>query len=180
MPYPSFEHPVHRFRPDERLVAQRQILREELWLPERGGFMHLYLYSRAGDLIRQLTEGEWMIDTPAWNLLIPGRPVHVDPAGDWAYFSCSRNSPLERQIYRGNISSGALEQVSQPAGFHFRALSGDGQYLVDQFSDVSTPPLTKILKADGTLMSVLGQSAGSALELPEVTREFLTIKAHDG
>jgi dipeptidyl-peptidase 4 len=151
-----------------------------LWLSEGDGFMHLYLYSRAGDLIRQLTEGEWMIDTPAWNLLIPGRPVHVDPAGDWAYFSCTRNSPLERQIYRVNISSGALEQVSQPAGFHFGALSGDGQYLVDQFSDVSTPPLTKILKADGTLMSVLGQSAGPSLELPEVTREFVTIKAHDG
>jgi len=151
-----------------------------LWLSERDGFMHLYLYSRQGELIRQLTEGEWMIDTPAWNLLIPGRPVYVDPAGDWAYFSNTKNSPLERQIYRVNITSGALEQVSQPAGFHFGALSGDGQYLVDQYSDVSTPPVTKILKADGTVVSVLGQSAGPTLQLPQVTREFVTIKAHDG
>jgi dipeptidase D len=151
-----------------------------LWLSERDGFMHLYLYSREGELIRQLTEGEWMIDTPAWNLLIPGRPVSVDPAGTWAYFSCTKNSPLERHIYRVNITSSALEQVSQPAGFHFGALSGDGQYLVDHYSDISTPPITHILKADGTEWDQLAQRAGPALKLPQVTREFLTIKARDG
>jgi dipeptidyl-peptidase-4 len=151
-----------------------------LWLSERDGFMHLYLYSRQGELIRQVTKGDWMIDTPAWNLLVPGRPVYVDPAGAWAYFSTTKNSPLERQIYRVNIASGALEQVSQPAGFHFGALSSDGQYLVDQYSDISTPPITQILKADGTQVIVLGQSAGPTLQLPTLTREFVTLKAHDG
>jgi dipeptidyl-peptidase-4 len=151
-----------------------------LWLSERDGFMHLYLYSRQGELVRQLTQGDWMIDTPAWNLLIAGRPVYVDPASKWAYFSATKNSPLERQIYRVDIASGVLEQVSQGAGFHFGALSGDGQYLVDQFSDVSTPPVTRILTADGADVRVLAQRAGPTLELPQVTREFLTIQAHDG
>ena len=151
-----------------------------LWLSERDGFMHLYLYARDGELIRQLTEGEWMIDTPAWNLLIPGRPFYVDPAGTWAYFSCTKASPLERHIYRVNITSGDLEQLSGAAGFHFGALSADGQYLVEQFSDISTPPITKILKADGTEVSELAQRAGPTLDLPQVTREFIIIKAHDG
>jgi dipeptidyl-peptidase-4 len=151
-----------------------------LWLSERDGYMHLYLYSRQGDLIRQVTRGEWMIDSPAWNLLIPGRPVYVDPAGEYAYFSSTKNSPLERQIYRIEIAGGKLEQVSQRAGFHLGALSGDGNYLVDQFSNVSTPPTTWIVKADGTQVGVLGQCAGPAITLPQVTREFLKIKAHDG
>ncbi len=151
-----------------------------LWLSERSGYMHLYLYSRQGQMMRQLTQGNWMIDTPAWNLLIPGKPVYVDPAGTYAYFSSTKNSPLERQIYRLDIASGKLQQVSQQAGFHFGALSGDGQYLVDQFSDVSTPPITWIVKADGTRVKVLGQCAGPSVQLPNVSREFLTIKAHDG
>jgi len=151
-----------------------------LWLSERDGFMHLYLYSRQGELIRQLTQGDWLIDTPAWNLLIPGKPVYVDPSGTWAYFSTTKNSPLERQIYRRDIASGKLEQVSQQAGFHFGALSGDGQYLIDQFSDVSTPPVTWILKADGTRVGVLGQCAGPSVQMPKFTREFLKIQAHDG
>jgi dipeptidyl-peptidase 4 len=151
-----------------------------LWLSERDGFMHLYLYSREGELIRQVTQGEWMIDTPAWNLLAPGRPVFVDPAGEWAYFSATKNSPLERQIYRVQIAGGALEQISQPDGFHFGALSGDGHFLVDQYSDVATPPITRILRADGTEVNVLAQRSGPALDLPAVEREFLTVKAHDG
>ena len=89
-----------------------------LWLSERDGFMHLYLYAQDGTLVKQLTQGDWMIDSSAYNLLTPGRPVHVDPAGSWAYFTTTRTSPLERQIDRVNIASGQLEQVSQQPGFH--------------------------------------------------------------
>ncbi len=119
-----------------------------LWLSERDGFMHLYLYTIEGELVRQLTQGEWMIDSTAWNLLTPGRPVHVDPSGTWAYFIATKNSPLERQVYRVNISNGQLEQISEEQGFHFAALSGDGKYLVDQFSNVDTPPVTRILSTE--------------------------------
>ncbi|WP_010696153.1 DPP IV N-terminal domain-containing protein [Saccharopolyspora spinosa] len=33
-----------------------------LWLSERSGWKHLYLYDIEGNLIRQLTEGEWPVD----------------------------------------------------------------------------------------------------------------------
>ncbi len=151
-----------------------------LWLSERSGFMHLYLYERDGTLVRQVTAGDWMIDTPAWNVLVPGRPVFVDPAGDWAYFSATKESPLQRQVYRAEIATGRLERLSKDAGFHFGALSGDGRFLVDQWSDVTTTPVTWIVKADGTQVEVLGRSAPPALDLPDVTREFVTVKAHDG
>ncbi len=151
-----------------------------LWLSERDGFMHLYLYAADGTLVRQLTQGDWMIDSSAWNLLTPGRPVHVDPAGTWAYFTTIRTSPLERQIDRVNIGDGQLEQVSQQPGFHLSALSADGQYLVDQVSDVDTPPVTQMVKTDGSGTAVLDEAAGPALDLPQVTREFLTVQAADG
>jgi dipeptidyl-peptidase 4 len=151
-----------------------------LWLSERDGYMHLYLYSREGALIRQVTKGDWMIDSPAWNLLVPGHPLYADPTGKYAYFSCTKNSPLERQIYRVEIADGKLEQVSQWSGFHLGALSGDGRYLVDQYSDISTPPVTWIVQGNGTRVKVLGQCSGPAVALPQVKREFLTIKAHDG
>ena len=151
-----------------------------LWLSERDGFMHLYLYTREGKLVRQLTQGDWMIDSSAWNLLTPGRPVHVDPSGTWAYFITTKNSPLERQIYRLNIANGQLQQISEGPGFHFQALSGDGKYVVDQFSDVATPPVTSIVVSDGSALQVLAACAGPSLDLPKLTREFVTVKAHDG
>ena len=151
-----------------------------LWLSERDGFMHLYLYSRQGELVRQLTQGEWMIDSPAWNVLVPGRPVFTDPAGRYAWFATTKNGPLERQIYRLEIATAKLDQVSQRAGFHLAALSGDGRFLVDQFSDVATPTVSSILGSDGTLVTTLAQCAGPSLPLPSVQRQFLTVKARDG
>jgi dipeptidyl-peptidase-4 len=42
------------------------------------------------------------------------------------------------------------------------------------------PPVTTILRADGNPVEILGQCAGPALDLPEVSREFVRLKAHDG
>ncbi len=151
-----------------------------LWLSERDGFMHLYLYSIDGRLISRLTDGDWLIDTTPYGILTAGRPVHVDPAGGWAYFNTTAAGPLERQLYRLDIDTGELQQISQEAGFHEAALSGDGTYLVDQFSAVDTPPVTRILKADGSQVTELGRCAGPSLDLPKVSREFLTVTAHDG
>jgi dipeptidyl-peptidase-4 len=150
-----------------------------LWLSERDGFMHLYLYSLDGSLVRQLTQGEWLIDTNPFDILTPGRPVQVDPTGTRACFSTTAASPLERHFYRLNLESGGLERLTQRPGFHQASLSGDGQYLVDRFSSVDVPPVTTILQADGSEVRELGHCAGPSLELPQVRREFLTIKARD-
>jgi dipeptidyl-peptidase 4 len=151
-----------------------------LWLSERDGFMHLYLYDRRGNLLQQLTHGEWMIDSIAWNLLMPGRPVQVDPAGEWAYFVSTRNGPLERQVDRVAIETGDLESIPGAPGWHAAALSGDGRYLVDQYSDVETPPVTRVLGSGGGEESVLAHADGPVEALPALVREFVTVTAHDG
>jgi dipeptidyl-peptidase-4 len=78
------------------------------------------------------------------------------------------------------IATGKLELMSQQQGFHSFSLSGDGKYLLDQFSDVLTPPVTMIVNSDGSGSHLLAQCAGPALTLPRITREFVTLKAHDG
>lgn len=151
-----------------------------LWLSERDGFMHLYLYTTGGELIRQLTQGEWMIDSSGYYILVPGRPVAVDLAGERAYYLSTRSSPLERQIERVNIDTGEWEQLTQSPGFHLMTLSSDGRYLVDQYSDVATPPITRIAGTEAGSEHVLAAAAPPDLALPNVTREFVTVAAHDG
>jgi dipeptidyl-peptidase 4 len=150
-----------------------------LWISERSGFMHLYICTMAGSA-QQLTSGNWLIDNNAYNLLIPGRPVYVDPTGTWAYFSATKESPLERHIYRVNIATGSLEKLSSRAGFHFMTLSGNGRYVAEKFSSVDTPPITSVLTAEGDAFDVISRCTGPALTLPNFTREFLVVKAHDG
>ena len=162
-------------------AARRRQRRWAVPLALRARRVHAPLPLRAGRHAgKQLTQGDWMIDSSAYNLLTPGRPVHVDPTGTWAYFTTTRSSPLERQIERVDLATGELQQVSEQAGFHLSALSSDGSYLVDQYSAVDTPPITQIVKTDGSGSAVLSEAAGPALTLPQLTREFVTVKAHDG
>jgi dipeptidyl-peptidase 4 len=151
-----------------------------LWLSERDGFMHLYLYDSQGTMLRQLTRGEWMIDSAAWNLIVPGRPVQVDRDRTWAWFITTRDGPLERQLYRVELASGELERLSHEPGWHGLALSPDGRYLVDQYSDVATPPVTQVLDGDGSGGRVIARAEGPTLAVPALSREFLTVTAHDG
>ena len=152
-----------------------------LWLSERDGFMHLYLYAQDGTLAKQLTQGDWMIDSSAYNLLTPGRPVHVDPTGTLGVLH--HHAAAARWSARSTASTsatGELQQVSQQAGFHLSALSGDGRYLVDQFSDVDTPPITQIVKTDGSGAASAGRGCRASPGPAQLTREFVTVKAHDG
>ena len=120
--------------------------------------------------MRQLTQGDWMIDSSAWNLLTPGRPVHVDPAGAWAYFTATRNSPLERQIDRVNITTGELEQVSQEPGLHLHRPSRATAATWSTSTPTSTtPPVTRIVQTDGSGTEVLATAAGPALDLPALS-----------
>jgi dipeptidyl-peptidase-4 len=151
-----------------------------LWLSERSGFMHIYLYSLDGRLVRQLTAGDWLVDTTAWDVLNPEMPVQVDSEGKFAYFSTTRSGPLDRQLSRLDMESGELTPLSRSPGFHFGMLSADGRFILTQSSDVDTPPVATILKPDGAPVEVLGLSAGPALALPKLSREFLTLKARDG
>jgi dipeptidyl-peptidase-4 len=151
-----------------------------LWLSERDGFMHLYLYGMDGELVRQLTDGEWMIDSSAWNLLTPGRPVHVPPDGEYAYFVSTAAGPLERQLQRVKPDGGEPEVISAEPGFHAHALSADGKWLVDQWSNVDTPPVTLVTPTGGGDSQQLSVAAGPALDLPAVSREFVSIEAADG
>ena len=36
-----------------------------IWASERSGFNHLYLYDSGGNLVRQLTSGDWQVDSVA-------------------------------------------------------------------------------------------------------------------
>ncbi|MBU1943471.1 MAG: S9 family peptidase [Actinobacteria bacterium] len=154
--------------------------RSFLWLSERDGFMHLYRFSRAGELEKQLTSGDWLIDSNAYDILTPSRPVHVNREGTLAYFSATRDGPLERQVYRLDIETGKLRRVSKGPGFHSAALSGDGEYLWDQYSGTEKPPITAIYREDGSEAKVLAECAGPSLDLPGVKREFLKVRADDG
>ena len=116
-----------------------------LWLSERDGFRHVYLYSINSRKGRQLTSGSWEVTG------ING----VDEAAGRVYYTSSETSPLERQFYSIGMMAGERKQrLSSGAGTHSIAMGPGARFYLDTFSSVSSSPRTTLHSGDGRELGV--------------------------
>jgi dipeptidyl aminopeptidase/acylaminoacyl peptidase len=145
--------------------AHKQYLRhldrtgELLWMSERDGWSHLYLYNaRTGAVKNQVTKGEWVV-----------RGVdRVDEEKRQVWFRASGIYPKQDPYYihycRINFDGTGLVRLTEGDGTHTVEYSPDGKYLVDTYSRVDLPPVTELRSAeDGKLVSELERGDWSAL-----------------
>ena len=170
---------------------------ELIWLSERSGWAHLYLYDlNTGDLKHALTEGEWLV-RDILHVDIEQREVLVQTAG-----RDSAISPYYRDICRLNIDSGeltplvtgnydhvVLESDSLVVGIcqqlgkeqaEVHGISSDGQYLVATRSRVDTAPETLLINRNGNEPLLLESADISCLPKDWQWPEAITVKAADG
>ena len=148
-----------------------------LWLSERDGWMHLYLYGLDGQLQKQLTHGDWMIDGPIFHD-VPN--AGSGEKGGWAYFAATNPDPRERQLYRVRLEGSSLERLSQQPGVHELNLSPDGRFLLDTFSSLHDPPETRLLEADGSPVATLSKQTAHLDDYALGKSELVEVKAADG
>jgi dipeptidyl-peptidase 4 len=148
-----------------------------LWLSERDGWLHLYLYGSHGKLLKKLTSGDWMLDHP----LFSDMPMY-QRGGDsgWVYFLSTQADPRQRQIYRVRLNGSRLERLSKEPGTHTFLLSPDGRYYVETFSDYRTPPVTRLFSSDGALLATLDKPENHLRDYALGETDFITVKASDG
>jgi dipeptidyl-peptidase-4 len=115
-----------------------------LWLSERDGFRHIYLYSAGGALLRQLTKGSFEITGIAG----------VDEQAERVYYTSNEASPLERHIYSINLDGRNRRQLSSGAGTHSIGLGPGAKFYLHTYSSVSAPPRTTLHAGDGTELGV--------------------------
>ncbi|MBN7819530.1 S9 family peptidase [Bowmanella yangjiangensis] len=120
-----------------------------IWSSERDGFKHLYLYKNDGSLLRQLTQGKWVVDDIA----------AVDETNAWVYFTGRKDTPLEKHLYKVSLNGGEITKVSQRSGFHGISFDRKAQVYIDRFSTINTPPQVSLHKADGNRLAWLAENA---------------------
>ena len=116
-----------------------------VWVSERNGYRHLYLYNYEGNLINQITEGSWEIT----------EVLGIFEADGWVYFSGKKDTPLEQHIYRVKLTGGNEERISHQVGWNTANFSPHYKYFVNEFSSVKHPSKTLLKKTDGTLIRIL-------------------------
>ena len=144
-----------------------------LWISERDGWDHIYLYGMDGRLIRRLTEGEW----PVLGI------VHVDEAAGYVYFNGHRDRerPYDTHLYRVPLDGGEVVRLTEGEGQHSATVSPNGAYVVDTHSSTSRPHRTEMRTTSGELVYVVTEADVSALdELGWIPPEEFVVKAADG
>ena len=142
-----------------------------LWLSERDGFRHMYLYSADGKAAGQLTKGSWEVTG------IDG----ADEAAGRIYYTASETSPLERQFYSVKMTGEDKQRLSSGSGTHTIAMGPGGHFYLDTFSSVSSPPRTTIHDGDGRELGVYRERNQRVTEEYEILpTELVNFHISDG
>lgn len=116
-----------------------------IWQSERDGYNHLYLYNTEGRMIRQLTQGKWIVT----NL------IGADESGEYLFFESTKESPLERHVYRINMDGGNLRKLSPEAGTNVGLLNKQGSYLLNNMNSTQVPRRISLVNIKGDNTKVL-------------------------
>jgi dipeptidyl-peptidase-4 len=154
-----------------------------IWASSRDGYQHLYLYGNDGNLIRQLTSGEFMVVGESPESAIRA----VDERARRVYFTANLPSAIERQLFSASLDQpGAPQRVTTGAGWHKVAMSMDARVFVDSYSEANTPVSVTLRTAGGrTLSTMLANKLDAShpyapFRDEHVRPEFGTIAAADG
>ena len=131
---------------------------ELIWLSERDGWAHLYLYDgKTGAVKNRITTGAW-----------PVRGVlRVDDDKRQIWFAASGmnagEDPYFVHYYRINFDGSGLTPLTPAKADHEIAFSADGKYYVDTYSRVDLPNIAELHRADGSLVRTIAKGDISRL-----------------
>lgn len=110
-----------------------------IWFSERDGWQHLFIYNTAGQFVRQLTEGEWTVNSI----------LGFDKSAKNIIIQATKESPIEQHIYSVNLKNGKLKKLSKEHGTHNGTLSPSGDYIFDIYSNTETARVYNAISTSG-------------------------------
>ena len=119
---------VAKYVKEEAMEAIR-IGKDYILMPsDRDGYMHLYLYSQNGKLLRKIGDGKYDI-TKVYG--------YDEKTGD-VYYQAAPLNPHDRQIMVTR-KNGKTVRLTNQEGWNEAIFSGDCKYFVNTWSDINNP-----------------------------------------
>lgn len=141
-----------------------------IYLSEKDGFNHAYLYDINGTQLSQLTSGSWMINS------IEG----FNEKGTEFFFYATKDSPLQQNLYACNIKSGKIRRCTPENGTHYVKFNASGTLFLDNYTSSSVPRNISLYDSKAKEIKRIHTSDNpwQTLDMPQI--DVFTIKAKDG
>lgn len=145
-----------------------------IWTSEKDGFNHIYHYSEKGELINQVTKGNWEVTNY----------YGYDKKTNKIFFQSTKDGSINRTISSVNLDGTTMQKLSTNIGSNSAAFSNSFNYFINTFSSSEIPTIyslnnaktgkeLKVIKENSALLDVLAPYNLSK-------KEFSTITTKDG
>ncbi len=142
------------------------------FLSEKSGFNHLYWYTMGGNLVRQVTSGNYEVkEFLGW-----------DGAENAFYYTSNEGSPLQQAIYKID-RKGKKIKLSSQTGTNNVQFSTDMKYFMNRYTNLQTPLIITLNDNTGKVLTTLVTNEKlkqklSQYDIPQ--KEFFTFQTADG
>lgn len=142
-----------------------------LWLSERTGWRHVYLYDQNHRTVSTITSGPWDV-----------RELHgIDEVNELVFFSGTKDSSIRSQAYRIKLDGTSPDRLTGKEASHEVAFSPAWDHFVDSSSNLTTTTRVQLHARDGQFVRVIDRNENPLLTQYEMGQtEFLEVKTGDG
>ena len=162
-------HPKY-VEPEHPVIFCKNNPKQFIWMSERDGFNHMYLYNSNGRLERQLTKGKFDVT----------QFVGFNNKGDEAFYVAASEDGMNRYLYRVNLATGKSTKLTLADGTHNIMMNDNGEWFLDQYTSTTVPRNTVLLNASGQEKAVLLNAINPIAEYKKCEMQVFKIKAADG
>ncbi|MBF8148560.1 S9 family peptidase [Winogradskyella sp. F6397] len=100
-----------------------------IWTSEKDGFNHIYHYSKEGNLINQVTKGNWEVTNY----------YGFNEKANTIYYQSTENGSINRDVYSIQLNGKNKKRLTQKNGTNSASFSADFTYFINTFSSATTP-----------------------------------------
>lgn len=118
------------------------------YLSDRSGYQHLYWYTLNGNLVKQVTNGDFEV-TDFYG---------YDAASGQFYYAAHGTSPLRKEVY-STTGAGKPRLLTSQVGTNEATFSTTMKYFLNVYSSAQQPPVTTLRNASGKVLATLLDNA---------------------
>lgn len=115
------------------------------WISDRDGWPHIYRYDYSGQLVNQVTRGNWSVT----------RVTGIDPRTQTVFYLGTEAAPTQRQLYSIRFDGTNPRRITQAQGTHTVDMAPSTQFFIDRWSSTRQPRQVEMWQTTATGGQVL-------------------------
>lgn len=109
-----------------------------IWTSEKDGWNHIYHYDATGDLINQVTEGQWEVTSY----------YGYDAGSERIFYQSTENGSINRDVYSIGSDGSDKDRLTEKTGTNSADFSADYTYFINAYTSATSPAEYTLHRAD--------------------------------